>query len=154
MGKIIDMCGNPLDFDTVTDFRIVNVEYIYQPSYQESIYYDKRMFFGVEERRKVKFFRMEPYGVVLEKYQGISLDEYYDEKMSLDDIIKQQIAIRAFNLIDGVGNAVNDLIRHDVFEDKTSRIRRPSGAVVEKKLSEIPVKIYYSSGPLSRFRSN
>ncbi|MDO4484415.1 MAG: hypothetical protein Q4C54_08295 [Clostridia bacterium] len=142
MQGYVDLCGTPLDLSKVKDFRLGVVEYIFQPSYREVIYKTERTWFRPETvTSAIEFYKMEPYGVVLDRYDGFDLRSYYPQ--SVFDTIAQQAAMTGQSIVSGVSNAVSDLLKLDRTETEPKTIRRRSGAVETKLLRDIPVKVYY-----------
>ena len=149
MTGIIDLCGNMLDLSTLKDFKLGVVEYIYQPGFREiNCIEESRSIFGRAQRMvttsRIEFYRMEPYGVVLGKYDGFDLNSYYPQ--TLDEAIKLQVAETTQAVIHGIGDLVTDLFHQNVSETKQLRIRRRSGTTEINRLRDIPVKIHYASG--------
>jgi len=78
MNGLLDLCGNPVDLSKVKDFRLGSVEYIYQPAYKETRHISEKTWFHIKTvSSRIDFYRMEPYGVVMGKYDGFDLNQYY-----------------------------------------------------------------------------
>ena len=67
MSQLIDLCGMPIQLDKIKDFRLVKRECLFYPAYQEMEEQTFSLFarFGAERKKKFKFVKMVPFGMLL-----------------------------------------------------------------------------------------
>lgn len=67
MNQLIDLCGTPIQLEKIKDFRLVKRECLFYPAYQEMEEQTFSLFarFGAEKKKKFKFVKMAPFGMLL-----------------------------------------------------------------------------------------
>jgi len=154
MNHLIDLCGTPIQLDRIKDFRLVKRECLFYPAYQEMEEQTFSLFarFGAEKKKKFKFVKMAPFGMLLSDKEKPQNGGYE---------IKSFGEAAALNILAGVGKAVGnmanlaaDMLRIDTSGNKEFRIRMQGGRLTNIKLRDIPAKVMFLSGKVSDVYKN
>ena len=154
MSQLIDLCGMPIKMEQIKDFRLVKRECLFYPAYQEmkEQIFSQFARFGAERKKKFKFLKMVPFGMLLSEKEK-PINGGYEVKAFKEAV--------AFNILSGVGKAVGnvanlaaDALRIDTFGNKEFRVRVQGGRLINIKLRDIPAKVMFLSGKVSDVYKN
>lgn len=154
MNQLIDLCGTPIRLEKIKDFRLVKRECLFYPAYQEMEEQTFSLFarFGAEKKKKFKFVKMAPFGMLLNDKEKPQNGGYE---------IKSFGEAAALNVLSGVGKAVGnmanlaaDMLRIDTSGNKEFRIRMQGGRLTNIKLRDVPAKVMFLSGKVSDVYKN
>lgn len=133
MAEYIDVGKRIIKSETIKTFSVVPVEYIYRPAYREE---EELGFFGKVKKKKYVFAGMEPYAAVIGENNS-KVSEYKSENFV--ETITQ-------DLISGVASTIGDVFKIKAARSKKYKCVRPSGAMYNLYLEDIPVLITKADG--------
>ncbi|MGN1399065.1 MAG: hypothetical protein ACI4WG_03595 [Erysipelotrichaceae bacterium] len=133
MAEYVDIGKRIIRTGSIKTFSVVPVEYIFRPTYYEE---DEYGLFGTNKGKKYRFIKMEPYAAIIGENNS-KVSEYKSENF---------IEVVAQDLIDGVTTTIGDLVRIKAARSKKYRCVRPSGAMYNMYLEDIPALIIKSDG--------
>lgn len=133
MAEYIDVGKRIIKTSTIKTFSVVPVEYIFRPTYYEENEYG---FFGSVKGQKYRFIKMEPYAAVIGENNS-KVSEY--NSSNFFEVVAQ-------DLIDGVSTTIGDLIRLKAARSKKVKCVRPSGAMYNMYLEDVPALVIKADG--------
>ena len=142
MQTYFDICGTPIPYNSIKNYRIIHREYIYRPAYKEK----DGGFFSALSGPKYEFFKMVPYAAIL------SDDEYkHAVKNAKARTIKESIGKDlAVGLVSTVANKLN--IKE--LKYKKYKCINVAERVFETYLEDIPATLFRKDGRISDVNKN
>ena len=153
MGKLIDICGEPIDIDKIQGFHLYSRDYIYSPFYEETADTRPALFrrFSSTEKRFV-FRRMMPLGCVLGEREKPSLSGH--EIKSFGEAAGKYALQAIGDAFSNVGHMAADLFHIDLSSNVRYNVMTPGHRMTEVRLRDIPAKVRFLSGKLSDVYKN
>lgn len=154
MSQLIDLCGMPIQLDKIKDFRLVKRECLFYPAYQEMEEQTFSLFarFGAERKKKFKFVKMVPFGMLLSDKEKPQNGGY--EIKSFGEATAFNVLAEVGKKVENMANLAVDLLRIDTSGNKELRIRTQGGRLTNIKLRDIPAKVMFLSGKVSDVYKN
>lgn len=154
MSQLIDLCGMPIQLDKIKDFRLVKRECLFYPAYQEMEEQTFSLFarFGAERKKKFKFVKMVPFGMLLSDKEKPQNGGY--EIKSFGEAAVLNVLAGVGKAVENVANLAADVLRIDTSGNKELRIRTQGGRLTSMKLRDIPAKVMFLSGKVSDVYKN
>lgn len=154
MSTLIDLCGTPIQLDKIKDFKLIKREYLFCPAYQETEEQKFSIFArrGAENKKKFKFTRMVPYGVLLSDKEKPQNGGY--EIKSFGEAVTFNIIDKATKGLSDIAGIAADYLRIDTSGNKEYRILTQGRRLVTIKLRDIPAKVQFLSGKVSDVYKN
>lgn len=148
MADYFDICGTPIKISDIKDFRIVQREYIFRPSYKEvsEILVRKKQvnFFFTEneeyENTKYIFDGMSPYAAIYDESNFHFAVADHNPQGLKDAVAKDLMA--------GVFEKLGDKFQVKAFKEKKYRCINLAGRKFTTYLEEIPVQLTMKDGRL------
>lgn len=133
MAEYVDIGKRIIKTETIKTFSVVPVEYIYRPTYYEQEEYG---LFGNIKGTRYVFAGMQPYAAIIGENNS-KVSEYKSNKF---------VELVAQDIISGVGTTLGDVIKLKALRSKKYKCVRPSGAMYNLYLEDIPVLVTKSDG--------
>ena len=154
MSQLIDLCGMPIQLDKIKDFRLVKRECLFYPAYQEVEEQTFSLFArrGEKEKKKFRFVKMVPYGVLLSDKEKPVNGGY--EIKSFGEAAALNVLAGVSKTVGNVANIAADMLRIDTSGNKEYRIRTQGGRLETIKLRDIPAQVRFLSGKVSDVYKN
>jgi len=154
MSQLIDLCGMPMQLDKIKDFKLVKRECLFYPAYQEMEEQTFSLFarFGAERKKKFKFVKMVPFGMLLSDKEKPQNGGY--EIKSFGEAAALNVLAGVGKAVENVANLAADVLRIDTSGNKELRIRTQGGRLTNMKLRDIPAKVMFLSGKVSDVYKN
>lgn len=154
MNPLIDLCGTPVQLCKINDLRLVKRECLFYPAYQEIQEQTFSPFarFMDKEKKKFKFVRMVPYGVLLNAKEK-PLNGGYQIR-SFGEAAALNVLSDVGKAIDNAANLAAELLRIDTSGNKEFRILTPARRTTCIRLRDIPAKVMFLSGKVSDVYKN
>lgn len=154
MGRLIDLCGTPIDVEQIKHFRLVKREYLFYPAYQET---EEQVFslfarMGAANKKKFKFVKMVPFGALLNDKEKPSSGGY--EIKDFGEFVAANALVDVGKAIGSIANIAADMLRVDTSGNKEFRILTQGRRIVDIKLRDIPAKVSFISGKISDVYKN
>ena len=134
--------GNPIKLSEIKDFRIVQREYIYRPSYKEK----ENAFLRAFSNKKYDFYMMIPYAAILDEREWKSAMSSYKAKGFKDSLGK--------DLIEGAVGMIGDKLNIKTFKSKKFKCMNTAGRIFMTYLEDIPALVYRNDGKISDVYKN
>ena len=153
MAELINICGTPIQLSKIKDFRLTKRECIFYPAYQETEEQTSSVFakFGAAKKKKFKFVKMVPFGVLLTEREvpsGIS-HEIKDFGEEIKTNILGKIAHAFGKPVGDAATVAVDLVGLDTSGNREYRVLTQGRRVLNVKLRDIPAKVRFLSGKVS-----
>lgn len=134
MDQEFEICGNHIPYEKIKDYCIVQREYIYRPSFIETVTVHKKMF-QTQTSTEYKFDRMLPYAMILGK-SDIEFKEATKNVLTptLGIAVVKDLAVGALS------------IASDKINRKRFRCKNVAGRCFTTFLSDIPTVLAMSDG--------
>lgn len=154
MSQLIDLCGMPMQLDKIKDFKLVKRECLFYPAYQEMEEQTFSLFarFGAERKKKFKFVKMVPFGMLLSDKEKPQNGGY--EIKSFGEAAALNVLAGVGKAVENVANLAADVLRIDTSGNKELRIRTQGGRLTNMKLRDVPAKVMFLSGKVSDVYKN
>lgn len=142
MAEFFEIAGTHIRYADIKDFRIVQREYIYRPTYSESEQVTLKSILG----KKYKFSGMQPYAAILdESSHKSSLSEYQTKNM------KESVAQ---DLIEGAMTTIGDKLNIKALRAKKFHCVNQAGRRFTTYLEDIPTVLIRKDGKVSDVQKN
>ena len=154
MSQLIDLCGMPIQLEKIKNFRLVKRECLFYPAYQEVEEQTFSLFArrGEKEKKKFRFVKMVPYGVLLSDKEKPVNGGY--EIKSFGEAAALNVLAGVGKKVGNVANVAADLLRIDTSGNKEYRIRTQGGRLETVQLRDIPAQVRFLSGKVSDVYKN
>lgn len=142
MTEFFEIAGTHIRYTDIKDFRIVQREYIYRPTYSESDQVTLKSLFG----KKYRFSGMQPYAAILdESSHKSSLSEYQAKNMK-ESVTK--------DLIEGAMTTIGDKLNIKALRAKKFHCINQAGRRFTTYLEDIPTVLIRKDGKVSDVQKN
>jgi len=140
MTDYFDICGTPIKYSDIKDFRLVQREYIYRPTYMEG---DKQFF---TRNRKYNFFGMQPFAAIYDENEKHSALKEYKTKDFKESIGK--------DFIEGVITTIGDKWHIKAITSRKYVCVNQAGRKFTTYLEDVPALVMRQDGKVSDIDKN
>lgn len=137
MKDYFDIYGTPIKYATIKEFRIVQREYIYRPSYIETVITEQK-FMKKNTYTKYVFDKMIPYAAIIDESDRRGVFGNIKSDTFGESIGKE--------ILGDIRETVGDKFNIKAIKGKKYRCTNQSGRVFSVYLDEIPVLIMSAEG--------
>lgn len=134
MAEFFDICGTHIPIDSIKDFRIIEVEFIFRPMYHEV----RKSMLNAFSGKKFEFESMQPFAAIIgQQGQKSALGEYkakdFKEALGKD-------------LSSAVIYTIADKLKLKAFKHQKYQCLNPAGRAFTTYLDDVPVKLTWNDG--------
>ena len=134
MAEYFDICGTHIPIDSIKDFRIIEVEFIFRPTYHEV----RKSMLSAFSGKKFEFESMQPFAAIIgQQGQKSALGEYkakdFKEALGKD-------------LSGAVIYTIADKLKLKAFKHQKYQCLNPAGRAFTTYLDDVPVKLTWNDG--------
>lgn len=140
MADYFEICGTPIKYSEIKNFRLVQREYIYRPTYMEC---EKQSFFRT---KKYDFFGMQPYAAIYDENEKRSALKEYKTKDFKESIGK--------DFIEGVITTIGDKWHIKAITSRKYVCVNQAGRKFTTYLEDIPALLMRKDGKASDINKN
>lgn len=154
MSALIDLCGTPIQLESVRGFRLVKREYLFYPKYQET---KNQMFsvfarMGASDKKKFAFVEMVPFGALLNEKEKPCTGSY--EIKSFGEAVAANILSDVGKKIGNAANLAADMLRVDTSGNIEYHVLTTGRRLISIKRRDVPAKVVFLSGKSSDIYKN
>lgn len=134
MGEYFDICGTHIPIDSIKDFRIIDVEFIFRPIYHEV----RKSMLNAFSGKKFEFESMQPFAAIIgQQGQKSALGEYKakDFKEALGKDLSGAIIY-----------TIADKLKLKAFKHQKYQCLNLAGRAFTTYLDDVPVKLTWNDG--------
>ncbi len=140
MTDYFDICGTPIKYSEIKNFRIVQREYIYRPTYIEN----EKSF--LNRNHKFTFFKMQPYAAIVDENKKHSAVEDYKAKDFKESLGK--------DFVEGVVTTIGDKFHIKAISSKKYVCVNQAGRKFTTYMEDIPALLMRRDGKASDIHKN
>lgn len=134
MGEYFDICGTRIPFSAIKDFRVIEVEFVFRPTYCEN----KKTMLGSFSGKRFEFVAMQPYAAIIGQQGHKSALGEYKAKDFKEALGK--------DLAGGIIYTVADVLKIKAIKYQKYQCLNLAGRAFTTYLDDIPVKVTWSDG--------
>lgn len=137
MAEYFDICGAHILMSSIKDFRVINVEFVYRPVFQEC----RKNMLSAFSGRKYEFSHMEPYAAIIGQQGHKSELGDYKAKDFKEAVAK--------DLSGAVIYTIADKLKLKAFKRQQYQCISLAGRPFTAYLDDIPAKMIWSDGRIA-----
>lgn len=137
MNNYFDIYGTPIEFSSIKDFRVIDVEFVFRPVYHEV----KKTMLNTISGKKFEFLSMEPYAAIIGQQGHKSALGEYKPKDFKESISKDISGAVIYTLA--------DKLKLKAFKHQKYHCMNLAGRVFTTYLDDIPVQLMWNDGRIA-----
>lgn len=142
MGETFEIFGTLIRYDAIKDFRIIQKEYIYRPTYREC----PKSILGALGIKKFEFAGMQPYAAIIDEKNKKSGLSSFNAKTMKESLGKE--------LFDDVRTTIGDKFNIKAIRAKKYTCVNQTGRIFSTYLDDIPALVGRLDGKFSDVMKN
>lgn len=137
MSEYFEICGTRIPLSTIKDFRIIEVEFVYRPTYREA----KKSMLTAFSGKKFEFVSMQPYAAIIGQQGHKSALGEYKAKDFKEALGK--------DLTGAIIYTVADKLKLKAFKHQKYQCLNLAGRAFTTYLDDIPVMLTWDDGRIA-----